>query len=497
MDAKKVTSEKRFLPELAIFRNWFSLCGFVIVMASLFAFLLLLVFDTLLKMSNPYLGIFAYLVMPMFLMAGVAMILGGLLMERVRIKKGGDGATPPVLTVDFTQPKVRRNLLVITFFGMVFLMFASVAGYRGYHFTESVEFCGKVCHTVMKPEYESYLHSPHARIPCAECHIGPGAEWYVKAKISGLYQVYATIFNKFQCPIKTPISNLRPAQETCEQCHWPKKFVGNLDRVYNHFLSDKSNTPYSVRLLLKVGGGDSSHGPVGGIHWHMNVGKKVEYIAKDEQRQEISWVRITDEQHVVTEYQVPGFKPDPEKDIIRRMDCVDCHNRPSHIFQNPSDSLDLAMALGKIDPTMPGIKQFALQVLSTNYTTQAEAMQKIATAIYEKYPADPRYKTAIEVVQNIYRENIFPEMKTNWKIHPNNLGHKDWPGCFRCHDGQHKTADGKQTIKANDCNACHVILAQGAGEQLQNLHAKGVKFDHPGGDFGDSKCNECHPLDAN
>jgi len=272
--------------------------------------------------------------------------------------------------------------------------------------------------------------------------------------------------------------------------------VGNLDRVYNHFLSDKSNTPYSVRLLLKVGGGDSSHGPVGGIHWHMNVAKKVEYIAKDEQRQSISWVRITDQQHVVTEYQVPGFKPDPKKDIIRRMDCVDCHNRPSHIFQNPSDSLDLAMALGKIDPTIPGIKQFAMQVLSTNYATQAEAMQKIATAIYEKYQDDPRHKTVIEVVQNIYNENVFPEMKTSWKIHPNNLGHKDWPGCFRCHDGQHKTADGKQSIKANDCNACHVILAQGSGDQLQNLNARGVKFDHPGGDFGDSKCNECHPLDA-
>lgn len=486
---------KSFLPELAVFRNWLSLLGFVIVVANLFTFLLLLVLDLLSQISNPYLGIFAYLIGPMFLGLGLFLICLGLFIERRRIKTAVNGVAPPVLVVDFSQPRTRRNLVVYTAIAMVLLMFGSVAGYRGYHFTESVEFCGTVCHTVMNPEYTSYLHSPHARIPCSECHIGGGASWYVKSKISGLYQVYATTLNKFDRPIKTPVTNLRPAQETCEQCHWPQKFVGNLDRVYTRYLSDVSNTPFTVRLSLKVGGGDPTHGPVGGIHWHMNVGKKVEYIAKDDKRQTIPWVRVTDKQGIVTVYQTKDFKPNPAKDVLHRMDCMDCHNRPSHVFRNPNDAVDLAMSLGKLDPKMPFIKKVAVQVLNQPYATKQEAMTKIATAMFNKYPEDPRYKSAIDVIQEIYGDNIFPEMNTGWKVHPNNLGHKDWPGCFRCHDGDHKSTDGKSSIKASDCTTCHVILAQGRGDQLQTLNSKGAVFDHPGGDIGDTKCCECHPMD--
>ena len=160
-----------------------------------------------------------------------------------------------------------------------FLLISALGSYQTYEYTESVQFCGQACHTVMKPEMTAYLHGPHARVACAQCHIGPGATWYVRSKLSGTYQVYATLFNKYPRPIPTPVKNLRPAQETCNQCHWPKEFVGDLDRTYHYFLGDKTNTPYSVRLILKVGGGDPTHGPVGGIHWHMSIADKVEYIA--------------------------------------------------------------------------------------------------------------------------------------------------------------------------------------------------------------------------
>jgi hypothetical protein len=229
------------------------------------------------------------------------------------------------------------------------------------------------------------------------CHIGPGAEWYVKSKLSGMYQVYATIFNKYPRPITTPIKNLRPAQETCEQCHWPAKFVGNLDRTYDTFLSDEANTPYSIRLTIKVGGGDPTHGPLGGIHWHMNVGSKVEYIAAklqngkwvpDETRQNIPWVRVTNNQGVVSVYQVKGFNLATQDQKLRTMDCMDCHNRPAHAFQTPDDAVNLAIANCEIDRSLPWVKKYALAALGKHYTSESDAMQGIATALAQHYPAD-------------------------------------------------------------------------------------------------------------
>src|SRR6185295_7121108 len=214
-------------------------------------------------------------------------------------------------------PRDRKMMGLFLTGSVLFLLLSAVGSYHTYQFTESVQFCGQACHTVMKPELVTYQHGSHARVACVECHIGPGAEWFVKAKISGLYQVYAVAFDKYPRPVPTPIKNLRPAQETCEQCHWPQKFVGNLDKTYSYFLGEETNTPYSIRLTMKVGGGDPTHGPVGGIHWHMNVGNKVEYIATkldtnhvwvaDEMRQSIPWVRVVDKQGVVTEYRSPGF----------------------------------------------------------------------------------------------------------------------------------------------------------------------------------------------
>ena len=486
-------AETRPTVRLSIFRNWLTLIGFVGVVGSLFSFLLLVALDVLSPTSNPYVGILGYLVAPFFVGFGLLLVVVGLFIEHRRIVK--DSAhPPPLLLMDFSQPHARRNLVVFAMGTAAFLLFAAIASYRSYHFSESSGFCGQACHAVMNPEFTTYLHSPHARISCSACHIGPGAAWYVKAKISGLYQVYATLSGKFSRPIATPVKNLRPAQETCEQCHWPQKFAGNLERIYSHFLTDDANTPYEIRMLLKVGGGDPTHGPLGGIHWHMNVGQRVEYIATDEQRQVIPWVRVTDLQGVVTEYRTPKFDGKVDPAAIRRMDCMDCHNRPSHVFQNPNDTVDLALALGNLDPKMPGIKKMAMDLLSQTYATEKEAMQKIATALHAKYAEDPRYSKAIDVIQKIYRDNFFPEMKTDWRVHPNNLGHKDWPGCFRCHDGEHVTADGKKPIKANDCTACHIILAQGSGKDLERFNPAGNEFAHPGGDIGDAKCVECHPV---
>jgi nitrate/TMAO reductase-like tetraheme cytochrome c subunit len=462
----------------------------VVVLGSVFSFFLLLLLDSLAHFANPYVGILTYLVAPAFLVLGLFLALLGAFLRHRQILKTS-GPLPP-LRIDLTCPRDRRLLGFFLAGSVLFLLISALGSYQTYHFTESVSFCGQACHGVMKPEYVTYRNGPHARVACAECHIGKGASWYVRSKLSGTYQVYATMADKYPRPIPGTIKNLRPAQETCEECHWPKKFVGNLEHTFNSYLSDETNTPFTVRMLLHVGGGDPTHGPVGGIHWHMNVGNKIEYLASDEKRQKIPYVRVTElSQGIVTEFRTPRFTNTVDEADLRKMDCMDCHNRPAHRYQTPNAAVNLAILLTNIDRGLPFIKSNAVFVLTQSYTNDAQALQSIATTLSQDYPNDPRIHLAIGAVQQIYKDNFFPEMKASWKTYPDNIGHKDWPGCFRCHDGLHKTADGKRSIKANDCNACHTILAQGSGAELDQLTPKGQKFKHPG-DEVEGGCNDCH-----
>jgi hypothetical protein len=307
-----------------------------------------------------------------------------------------------------------------------------------------------------------------------------------------VHQLLAVFTGDYHRPIQTPIRNLRPAQDTCEQCHWPRKFSGNLDRTYRHFLADETNTPFAVRLLLKVGGADPAQGPVSGIHWHVSQDNRIEYLATDERRQVIPWVRVTNPQGVVTEYRAPRFNDDPHKYEIRKMDCIDCHNRPSHRFRTPNDAVDLAISLGAIDRGLPWVKSNAVAVLIQPYRDEAGAMQNIAATLRAKYAGAARVDTLVAAVQDIYRQNFFPEMKADWRAYPENIGHKNWPGCFRCHDGMHKTANGGKTIPASDCSACHIILAQGAGAELEKLNARGNTFMHIDAEYENFDCASCH-----
>jgi nitrate/TMAO reductase-like tetraheme cytochrome c subunit len=482
-------------PRSSIFRNWISLTGFVVMIGSLFSFVLLFLMDTMAHISNPYVGILTYLVAPGFLMMGLFLVVvGAWLRHRQLVKEVGSFA---LLRIDLARPRDRKVLGVFLVGSVLFLLVSAFGSYQSYHFTESVQFCGQACHGVMKPEYVTYTNSPHARIACAECHIGKGATWYVRSKLSGAYQVYATLADKYPRPIPTPVKNLRPAQETCEQCHWPENFVGNLERTYNYFLGDETNTPFTVRMLMHVGGADPTRGPMSGIHWHMNVGNKIEYLATDEARQQIPWVRVTDQQGVVTEFRTPKFTNTVDEAQVRRMDCMDCHNRPAHRYQTPNNAVSLALSLGQLDRTLPYAKTNALSALTRNYTNEAQALKEIATFLRDRYPEakfpdkQDSVRQAIATVQRIYNENFFPEMKANWSVYPDNIGHKDWPGCFRCHDGRHKSADGKRKLEASDCNTCHTILAQGSGEELKKLSPVGLKFTHPG-DEVDGACNDCH-----
>jgi hypothetical protein len=245
---------------------------------------------------------------------------------------------------------------------------------------------------------------------------------------------------------------------------------------------------------VKIGGSDPAHGPVGGIHWHMVVGNKVDYIATDAARQKIPWVRITDPQGVVTVYHDPKFTNDISQFEIRQMDCMDCHNRPSHRYVAPDKAVNLAMELGLIDRTLPWIKTNAVWALTRKYQTEGEATNAIATFLAQHYPDEPRVRPAISTLQQIYRDNFFPEMNAQWNVYPDNIGHMIWPGCFRCHDGKHVVAGSRGRMLATDCNSCHTILSQGAGADLAKVVPQGQPFRHPGGEIEGTGllCSDCH-----
>ena len=476
-----------------LWRNWLSFAGGVVVIASFFAFLLLLAIDLLAHNGNPYLGILAYIIAPSFLFLGLGMFGAGMWFERRHQRRMGAAVGPglSVLSVNLSRPADRKKLLVFGAGSLVFLLCTAIGSYQSYHVSESVQFCGEACHGPMKPEFTAYQFSPHARVACVECHVGHGAGAFVKAKMNGVHQLVGVVTGKYHRPILTPIHNLRPARETCEQCHWPQKFSGNIDRTYPHFLADETNTPYTVRLSLKVGGADPAHGPVGGIHWHVSQNNKIEYIATDERRQVIPWVRVTDAKGVVTEYRTPKFTNDISGFEIRQMDCMDCHNRPAHRYHAPNDAVDLAMSTGKIDPQLPWVKSNAVAVLVSKYTTEDEALKNISSTLRSKYAATPGVDGLVKEVQDIYQQNFFPEMKADWRAYPENIGHKNWAGCFRCHDERHTAVGLKKKIPASDCTSCHTIIAQGNSQELLQVSPAGQKFKHPG-DEVDGACADCH-----
>lgn len=487
----------------ALLRHPVSLVGVGLVLFSLISMIFLLVIEAIIGRANPYIGIFIYMIYPGVLLLGIFLVPIGSLLERWRRVKGG--ALPPYPRIDLNDPKMRTLFLFIVVSGIFLMGLISTVSYQAYHFTESVAFCGELCHSVMEPEYTAYQESPHARVTCAECHVGSGAGWYVRSKLAGAYQIYSVLFKKYPRPIPTPVHSLRPAQETCEQCHWPEKFFGAQLKVITRFGHDEKNSVRQIRSLLRTGGGSPTTGITSGIHWHMNIANEIFYGATDPKRQKIPWVRIKDSQGRVTEYfdQTAGLSPEERTKLeIRRMDCMDCHNRPSHIFRDPDSAVDTALLTGLIDSGLPYIKREAVRVLSQVYSDKEKAREGIATSLdsfyvtqYPKLYAAKReaIKKAIAEVQRIYQTNIFPEMIVDWRTHPDNIGHTLYPGCFRCHEGNHVSRDGKVIRK--DCQLCHTIIGQETTVPRPTEVAAAETFNHPSplrGKHVQLSCNECH-----
>jgi hypothetical protein len=497
--------EKLKLPRLAY--NWISTAGAIMAVITALVILFLLILNFLANITNPYVGIFIYMVLPPVMVFGLILVPVGMWREWRRWLRGEKASELKWPYIDLNQRSHRNAFIVFLAGTVVFIIISAVGSYQAYHFTESVTFCGKTCHSVMNPEYTAYQNSPHARVPCTSCHVGPGAGWYTKSKLSGLYQVYAVVAHVYPKPIPTPVKNLRPAQETCEECHWPRQFYGGQQRRFDNYRYDENNTPWPINMLIKTGGGDPKTGQVAGIHWHMNIGFRVEYIARDERRQNIPWVKVSDRQTGrITVYQDIS-KPLTKEEIAaskpRIMDCMDCHNRPSHVYRSPDYAINLAILTGRVDGTLPDIKKIAVEAMAKDYDTHDAGLLGIANYITDYYRLNHAdlygqkrkiIDDAILAAQQAFSQNIFPEMKVRWSEYPNNIGHFISVGCMRCHLGNHRSDDG--IVLTHDCKACHIILEQGSGQLAQaSTSEQGLEFRHPE-DIGDawkeSGCYECH-----
>jgi hypothetical protein len=486
----------------SLMRNYISFVGISVVAASLACVTLLFLMEIASHGDNPYLGILTYIIFPSILMFGLAVVVAGMLLERRRRRRVSPEEVAAYPKLDLNDPHMRRRFLVFLVLTFFFIAVSAFGSYRAFEYTESVAFCGQTCHTVMKPEYTAYLAGSHARVRCVDCHVGEGADWYVRSKLSGAYQLYSVTFNKYSRPIQTPVHNLRPAPETCEQCHWPEKFFGAQMKVFNRYGNDENNTLRQTRMLINVGGGSPRTGKVEGIHWHMNIANEITYIATDEKRQNIPWVRMKDQEGNVTEFydrRVALSNDQIESSAKRKMDCVDCHNRPAHVYLPPDDAVDQALAAGKMDVSLPYLRRQAVKALNGTYETTDQALSTIESELSEFYRSNytgvfqtkhESIRGAIAAVQGIYQTYMFPEMKTDWSTHPNNIGHKNFSGCFRCHDGEHFSKAGKMI--SNDCNICHTTIYDSAAPPSAN--ARLGAYIHPVdlGSLADRKCETCH-----
>jgi len=480
--------------------NFISLAGVAIALFGLAATVILYLLNIFSGKSNPYLGIFIFLLFPGIMFFGLLLIPLGMWRERLRLAKGN--VRP--LVVDLANAHHRNSVIVFIAGTCVFLLVTTIGLYKGYQYTESVEFCGEVCHQVMAPEHTAYFNSAHAKVDCVRCHIGPGADWYVRSKLSGARQVFKTALHIYPRPIPTPIVNLRPAQEVCEQCHWPQKFFPATQATMNYFLGDRENTPWQVKMLIKVGG--SVQGTHSGIHWHVAEDNRMTYVSSDSSRQSfdrISWMEAG-KTVVYTRNGAPF--PDSllvrarQKGFERTLDCIDCHNRPSHRYQSPMKAVNDALASGRLPHDLPWIKREAVAALSVDYATEEGARDSVTAALRTFYDGqgvelDPK---VAETVQALYSQNMFPEMHSRWDRYPDNSSHFFFKGCFRCHGSDLKTPEGKG-ISA-DCDLCHTIVYQGPpGAAADTLVTAGVGFRHPI-DIDRSwtlmHCYDCHIGDA-
>src|SRR5215472_7778503 len=440
-------------------QHWLSQIGVALVTTAGLSWLFVLPLQVRGHVSNPYIGIIVFLILPVIFFLGLLLIPIGVYLGKRRIRQG-------LAETTFDRKSALRHLA--WFFGILTLvnvLIGTQVTYRAVEHMETPQFCGATCHT-MHPQFAAYQFSPHSRVECVECHVTPGAAGWVASKAAGTRQLFETILGTYRRPIPSALESNRlvPSRGTCENCHWPQMFAGVRLRVINQYADDEANTRTQTVLLMMVGGGK-----IGGIHGaHVGPGIRIRFATSDAARQTIPWVEYSNTATgAVQTFVSSDSKAGSAKDLPKyEMQCVDCHNRPTHTFELPDRAMNNALALGEIPITLPYIKKKGVEVLKASYRTSKEAADKLPADLvtfYQQNFPDVYAKRSNDihdagrVVLAIYNRNVFPDMKVTWGTYPNNLGHMDFPGCFRGHDGSHTSGEG--TTISQDCNTCHQQLA--------------------------------------
>ena len=447
-------------PALFFGNNFISLIGGAITSASAFVLIGFWLVDAFGHggSQNPYLGILLDFALPALFLLGLVLIPIGMLVRHAALRRAGKipEAFPQI---DFDDPVFRHGVdivLVATFVNFVIL---GTATYRGVAWMDTVSFCGQTCH-VMAPEGTAYPVSTHSGVACVDCHIGSGVGGYLHAKVNGTKQLLDVMRSHYPAPVM-PNDMLPPASQTCLHCHRADAWLGDRILLQTTFGDDEKNTPSRSLILLPVGG-RALNGQLSGIHGaHL---AHIEYISTDTTHQTIHYVAKTEANGSVTEYTDTDLKT-ARKGVLRTMDCTDCHNRVAHSFDTPTHAVDKSMLAGAISPSLPWIHKQSVELLKVTYTSQSQARAQIAAALARFYQTSyPQIwqSNQLQITQaaarlaTIWSQNVFPFLRVTWGTHPNNLGHADYPGCNRCHDGSHTSASGKSI--ASDCATCHNVL---------------------------------------
>ncbi len=488
-------------------KNWLSIIGAIIAGVNFFLIVILFIISTIFDKGNSNIGLYIYVILPGFLVLGLILIPIGMIGERRRIVKSGDKGIRKLPFIDLNDPRHRNAFVIFTVTTIIILFLSTLGSFKAYHITESVEFCGTLCHKVMEPEYVAYQNSPHANVTCVECHVGAGADWYVKSKLSGLHQVYAVLAKTYPTPIATPLHDLRPARETCERCHWPQKFYPRSIQTKKYFLTDSINSEWDIILQMKTGPEYAGLGFREGIHWHINPSVSIEYISDNDMRENITYVKYTNkESGKVTKYR-DDMNPIDDSLIAvadtRTMDCIDCHNRPSHNYNSPPVYFDKIMLTGQVSKDIPFIKKVSMDILRQTFQDTDTAMLLIDKGITDFYKSSYSdffdknsdiINSSIESIQESFRQNTFPGMKVTYDVYPEHIGHLETPGCFRCHNDSFVSEDGR--IISRDCDLCHTIAGQGNPDTMQLTNIReSLEFQHPidiGMVWKEANCSECH-----
>jgi nitrate/TMAO reductase-like tetraheme cytochrome c subunit len=445
-------------PVIALFTShWLAMVGFGLVITAIVVWSCLLSVQLRDGNRNPYIGL-AMTGAGGVLLLGMILTPLGLLLGRRRLKER--------LATSLADRKVAwgRLLVFLVVTSLINLLIVSQLMFRAVHAMESKQFCTSSCH-VMTPEARAFDQGPHAGILCVDCHVGDGALGFVKSKLQGTKQLYAVLTDHVAKPIESAIAAGRmvPSNETCENCHWKNQPAKVSLRMFRRYDDDKLNTPMTTLLTMNVGGD-----VMGGIHGsHHGPGVEIRFVATDPERQDIPLVEYTNSVTGQSRTYVKKGAEAAAANLPRiKMQCFDCHNRPAHAFNLPDRAVDRALLLGRMSVNLPFLKKTAVEILKAEYpSSDAAATQIPATlmsfyqkefpGVVEKNADDVREAGA--VLADIYSRNVFPDLGVTWGTYPDNRGHEDFPGCFRCHDGEHATPSG-ETITKN-CFRCHFASA--------------------------------------